>query len=75
MTIALKMSSTACPVVLKEEVEMVGLGVEDAVGEDVDEVAEGFFQSRVFPDAEEVGVRLDDMQVSVLLLGIVGIEV
>ena len=40
------MASTTRPVILEEEVEMVGLRIEDAIGEDVDEVAERTLHTR-----------------------------
>ena len=40
VAVTLQMTGAARPVVLEEEVEVVGVGIEDAVGEDADEVTE-----------------------------------
>ena len=67
-------SGTACPVVFEEEVEMMCLWIEYVVGKDIDEIAQGTLESLVLPDAEEVGVRLYDVQVGVLRLREVGVK-
>ena len=40
VAVTLQMTGAARPVVLEEEVEVVSVGIEDAVGEDADEVTE-----------------------------------
>ncbi len=45
MTIRFEPAGTTGPIHLEEEVEVVGLRIEDAVGEDVDEVTESCFDN------------------------------
>ena len=79
MSVALKVSGAACPVVLEEEVEMVCLGVEYLVGEDVYEIAQCHLDFRhgvqadllargfhLLHAAVEVGVWLYDVEMCVL---------
>ena len=74
VSVTLECACTSRPVLVKEEVEMVRIGVQNLVGKDVNEVAERFFKTLVLPDAIKVGIRLDDVQMRVLRLRIVGIE-
>ena len=69
------MSGTTGPVVVEEEVEMVSLRVEYLVGEDVDEIAQCLFKTLVFPYSEQICIRFDDVQMSILRLWIIGIKV
>ena len=103
VAITLKGSPTPRPVVLEEEVEMVGSRVEDMVGKDMNEIADGSLDPRQHSDrrniiftisiivtivtivtiviiapflqaAKEVGVGLDDVEMGVLRLRVVGVE-
>ena len=73
MTIALKMTGTACPVFLEEEVEVVSFGIENLIGEDIDHIAQSLLQSLILPYTVEIGIWFNDMQVGILRLRIVGI--
>ena len=69
--VAFEMSGTPCPVHLEEEVEMPCGGIEDAVAENVDEVAQCGFHTvggavHLLQTTEEVGIGLDDVEMSVL---------
>ena len=87
VSVALEPSCASCPVHLEEEVEVVCLGVENLVREDVDEVSQRHLHLRLVVDvhlfagllhlfqaSEEVGVWLNNMQVCVLRFGIVCVE-
>ena len=73
------MSRAPCPVHLKEQVEMPCGIIEDAVAEDVNEVTQGRLHTfhaavHLLQTTEEVGIRLDDVEVGVLRFREVGVD-
>lgn len=65
----------ALPVVIEEELQMRCLRVQYAVDEQADEVVQATLQVIVLPYPEQIGVRLQDVQMGIHGLSLVGILV
>ena len=65
----------ALPVVIEEELQMRCLRVQYAVDEQADEVVQLTLQVIVLPYPEQIGVRLQDVQMGIHGLSLVGILV
>ena len=57
--------SFSLPLIIEEQVKMIGLLVQKLIGEDIEQVADTFFQFISLPYTIEIGIGFDDMEMSV----------
>ena len=64
VTVTLNVSLTF-PLIIEEEVEMTSLLIEQLAGKDIQEIADALFQLFGLPHTIEIGIWLNDMQMSI----------
>ena len=64
MTVTLYIS-LALPLIIEEEVEVISFLIKQLIGEDIEKIADALLKFRSLPNAIEVGVRLNDMEMGI----------